>query len=68
MSGEFYKGLIHFGAGVLAGTMDLYQGLRLTEETDPRQRRRLQLNAVVYTAALCFEAYQTYHHWSRNQT
>ena len=63
MTPEFYKGLMHFGAGVLAGTMGFYQGLRLTEEKEARTH--LWVNLGVYALATGFEAVQTYRHWSK---
>ena len=63
MSGEFFKGGIHYLTGSLGLTLALYSGLRLTDATD--HRLHLVVNIVAYLALWAFEAYQVRVHWSR---
>ena len=63
MSGESFKGGLHYLVGSLALTMACYSSLRLTESSD--HRIHLLLNVLVYLALWAFEAYQAASHWGR---
>lgn len=63
MSGEDFKGGIHLVAFAICVTMALYNALRLTEEPDPKSRRRLKRNVAVYTLGSVYEVPQIRHHW-----
>lgn len=60
MSGDGFKGLIHFGAGCLVATMGLYN---LGEALSERRKARHVVNATIYLLAVPWECWNTYGHW-----
>ena len=62
MTGDGFKGGVHFFAGVLAGAMGLYNA---GEACSGRRQPRHLFNAVVYLGATIYEAVNTREHWSK---
>jgi hypothetical protein len=63
MTGDGYKGGVHFFAGCLAAAMGLYN---LGEACSARRQRRHMVNALVYLGATVYEAVNTREHWRRD--
>lgn len=59
MSGDTFRGGVHCAAGALASMMAGYNAMRYVERREPRNA----VNAVIYGALVCFEAWNTYGHW-----
>ena len=61
MTGEDFRGDVHFVVGVFAGAFTLYNLMRYAET---HERRNL-LNVVAYSLLLGLERRNTKHHWSQ---
>lgn len=62
--GEAFRGSVHLIAFGLASVMAAYNMMRYVETHEPKNMR----NAVIYTALVGFEAWNTVGHLSANVT
>ena len=61
MSGEGFRGGVHFSAGILFGSMGLWNLMQWLESG----KRHHAVNTLLYLPMAGVEGYQTWRHWRR---